>query len=398
MYIAISSIIFLIIIISAILFYVSIKSFYKKNPNNIPAEYLQSMNYLLSEQHDKAIDTFMSMVSVNKDTAETHIILGNLFRNRGEVDRAIRIHQNLIARPELKPEIRQQCSIELARDYLKSGFLDRAEQIFKRLSFEIDNPVIACLHLKEIYEQEKEWKKAIDISERIQSISNEDLSDTISHYYCELAENEIILSSEENLNEAKKYINKALNYNKKSVRALILLGDISFQNKNFNEALKRYINIFDSSPDFAYLVLEKLKITYEKLGANDNFFTFIKSLSSIRNPMELYSNLSSYIPKNMSNEEISELYNTEFQKGEASLTQLSDYINLIEQNKIAFDNKSLNNIKKCLELYSSKESSHKCINCGFSSIRHFWQCPSCHQWSSINKSTLTKSKNDNYVV
>ena len=398
MYIAISSIIFLIIIISAILFYVSIKSFYKKNPNNIPAEYLQSMNYLLSEQHDKAIDTFMSMVSVNKDTAETHIILGNLFRNRGEVDRAIRIHQNLIARPELKPEIRQQCSIELARDYLKSGFLDRAEQIFKRLSFEIDNPVIACLHLKEIYEQEKEWKKAIDISERIQSISNEDLSDTISHYYCELAENEIILSSEENLNEAKKYINKALNYNKKSVRALILLGDISFQNKNFNEALKLYINIFDTSPDFSYLVLEKLKITYEKLGANDNFFTFIKSLSSIRNPMELYSNLSSYIPKNMSNEEISELYNTEFQKGEASLTQLSDYINLIEQNKIAFDNKSLNNIRKCLELYSSKESSHKCINCGFSSIRHFWQCPSCHQWSSINKSTLTKSKNDNYVV
>ena len=111
-------------------------------------------------------------------------------------------------------------------------------------------------------------------------------------------------------------------------------------------------------------MLEKLKITYEKLGTNENFFTFIKSLSSIRNPMELYSNLSNYIPKNMSNEDISELYNTEFQKGEASLTQLSDYINLIEQNKIAFDNKSLNNIKKCLELYSSKESNHKCANCG----------------------------------
>ena len=145
-------------------------------------------------------------------------------------------------------------------------------------------------------------------------------------------------------------------------------------------------------------MLEKLKITYEKLGTNENFFTFIKSLSSIRNPMELYSNLSNYIPKNMSNEDISELYNTEFQKGEASLTQLSDYINLIEQNKIAFDNKSLNNIKKCLELYSSKESNHKCANCGFSSIRHFWQCPSCHQWSSINKSTFAKSKNDHYVV
>ena len=220
--------------------------FLKKNPNNIPAEYLQSMNYLLSEQHDKAIDTFMSMVSVNKDTAETHIILGNLFRNRGEVDRAIRIHQNLIARPELKPEIRQQCSIELARDYLKSGFLDRAEQIFKKLSFEIDcilsDISIAFFHSFSCSYISFKCKQTTTGL----SISNEDLSDTICHYYCELAENEIILSAEENLNEAKKYINKALNYNKKSVRALILLGDVSFQNKKFNEALKRYIENFDS--------------------------------------------------------------------------------------------------------------------------------------------------------
>ena len=104
-----------------------------KNPNNIPAEYLQSMNYLLSEQHDKAIDTFMSMVSAIKIQRKHILFLEIYFETEGEVDRAIRIHQNLIARPELKPEIRQQCSIELARDYLKSGFLDRAEQIFKKL-------------------------------------------------------------------------------------------------------------------------------------------------------------------------------------------------------------------------------------------------------------------------
>ena len=398
MYIAISTIIFLIIIVSAILFYISVKSFYKKKINNIPVEYLQSMNYLLSEQHDKAIDTFMSMVSVNKDTAETHIILGNLFRNRGEVDRAIRIHQNLIARPELKPEIRQQCSIELARDYLKSGFLDRAELIFTRLSYEIENPVQVLHHLKEIYEQEKEWKKAIDIAERIQSITNEDMSDVISHYYCELAEDEIVLKNKENLDVAKKYTNKALGYNKKSLRALILLGDISFENKNFTDALKRYMNIFDSNPNFSYLVLDKVKKTYDNLGTKENFFSFVKSLSKIQTPMELYSNLSNVLPTNMSNKELSDLYDGEFQKGKASLTLLSDYINLIEQNKIAFDNKSLNNIKRCLNSHSNKESRHECVNCGFNSIRHFWQCPSCHQWSSISKSLLNKSKNDHYVV
>ena len=151
MYITISTIIFFIILVSAILFYISIKSFYKKNSNEIPVEYLQSMNYLLSEDHDKALDTFMSMVSVNQDTAETHIILGNLFRNRGEVDRAIRIHQNLIARPELKKEIRQECSIELAKDYLKSGFLDRAELIFIRLSSEVENPHEILSYLKDIF-------------------------------------------------------------------------------------------------------------------------------------------------------------------------------------------------------------------------------------------------------
>ena len=137
MYIAISTIIFFIILISGLLFYISIKSFYKKNSNSIPLEYLQSMNYLLSDEHGKALDTFMSMVDVNQDTAETHIILGNLFRNRGEVDRAIRIHQNLIARPELDPEVRKECSIELAKDYLKAGFLDRAESIFSKISNEV---------------------------------------------------------------------------------------------------------------------------------------------------------------------------------------------------------------------------------------------------------------------
>ena len=398
MYIAISTIIFFIIIIAAILFYISVKSFYKNDSNSIPVEYLQSMNYLLSEQHDKALDTFMSMVSVNKDTAETHIILGNLFRNRGEVDRAIRIHQNLIARPELKPEIRNECSIELAKDYLKSGFLDRAELIFTRLSSDIDNPVPVLFHLKEIYEQEKEWQKAINISTRIQSINNEDLSDVISHYYCELSEIELSINSIDNIEKAKKYINKALSYNNKSLRAKILLGDAAFESKNYTDALKRYMSIFDKNPEYSYLVLKKLKRTYEYINTNESFFTFIKSFSKIRNPMEIYSSLTNYLPADMNNKEISEIYENEFEKGKISLAQLSEYLELIEQNKIAFDNKSLNNIKNCLDHYSLKESTHECINCGFSSVKHYWQCPSCHQWSSINKSALNKSKIDNYVV
>ena len=271
MYIAISTIIFFIITISAILFYIAIKSFYKKDSNSIPVEYLQSMNYLMSEQHDKALDSFMSMVNLNKDTVETHIILGNMFRNRGEVDRAIRIHQNLIARPELQPKLRQECSLELAKDYLKSGFLDRAETILIKLSNEVDKPGQVLNYLKEIYETEKEWDKAIQIANKIQSNTNKDMSDIISHYYCELAELELNILKDGNLDKASKLAYKAFGYNRKSLRALILIGDISYMTKNYADALKRYLLVYEKYPDNSYLVIKKIKNTYDNLNKKESF-------------------------------------------------------------------------------------------------------------------------------
>ena len=398
MYLAISTIIFFIIIISAILFYISIKSFYKKDSNSIPIEYLQSMNYLLSEQHDKALDSFMSMVSVSKDTVETHIVLGNMFRNRGEVDRAIRIHQNIIARPELHPRLRQECSLELAKDYLKSGFLDRAEIILTKLSNEVKKPLQILNFLKEIYEKEKEWEKAIDTANKMQSVTNKDLSDIISHYYCELAELELSIFQNNNFDKAKKYINKAISYNNKSLRALILIGDISYESKNFSDALKKYLFVYENYPEESYLVLEKIKKSYYKLNNEDNFFDFFKSIANVRRPIEAFSNIDKNFSRDLSSEEISHLYENEFLNNRVNLSQLSDYLNLIQENKVAFDNKSLNNIKNCIDKYSSKTNLHKCTQCGFASIKHFWQCPSCQKWSSIKKDELNQSKSNHYVV
>ena len=398
MYIAIAEIIFFIIIMSAILFYIAVKILYKKNSNIIPIEYLQSMNYLLSDEHDKALNTFMSMVSVSKDNAETHIILGNLFRNRGEVDRAIRIHQNLIARPELTFAIRQQCLTELAKDYLKAGFLDRAELIFIKLSKDSVSPVSVLLHLKEIYELEKEWQKAIDVSIKIKMKNNEDLSDAISHYYCELAEIEISMKNIYDMNQAKKYINKAVSYNKKSLRALILLGDISFKQGNHIDSIKQYLNIYEGYPEQSYLVIDKIKIAYENLNTKENFYDFLKSFSKTRNSLDLYSSLNKDQSSIINHNEISEIYQQEFESNRVNLIQLAEYVNLIEDNKIAFDKKSLSNIQKCLKIYSEKESSHKCENCGFGSIKHFWQCPSCQSWSSIRKKILSKNKSKHYVI
>ena len=398
MYIAISTIIFFIIVISAILFYISIKSFYKKDSNSIPVEYLQSMNYLLSEQHDKALDSFMSMVSLNKDTVETHIILGNMFRNRGEVDRAIRIHQNLIARPELQKKLRQECSLELAKDYLKSGFLDRAELILIKLSNEVEKPSQILNYLKEIYETEKEWEKAIQIAKKMQSSTNKDMSDIISHYYCELAELELNILQDRNLDKASKLVNKAHSYNKKSLRALILFGDISYATKNYTDALNRYLFVYETYPEESYLVLKKIKNSYDHLNKKSSFLDFIKSITHVSSPIDIFSNIDKEYSDDFSSKEISEIYENEFSNKKISLSQLSDYLNLIQENRVAFDNKSLTNIKNCIDDHKEKSNLHKCVQCGFKSINHFWQCPSCHHWSSIKKSGLNQPNSNHYVV
>tara|TARA_A200000159_G_C7167569_1_gene273992 strand:- start:172 stop:708 length:537 start_codon:yes stop_codon:yes gene_type:complete len=178
----------------------------------------------------------------------------------------------------------------------------------------------------------------------------------------------------------------------------MLQGDLYFLKRDFSSALKRYLFVYENYEENSYLVIKKLKNTYNSLEKKENFFTFIKSVSDVANPIDLYSYLNSESKDEISNIDITNLYEEEFRKGNATLTQLSEYLDLIDKNKIAFDNKSLNNIRKCLDSYKAKESTHECINCGFKSITHYWQCPSCQNWSSIKRKTLNKHKTDHYVV
>ena len=224
------------------------------------------------------------------------------------------------------------------------------------------------------------------------------MSDVISHYYCELAEFDLTISTEENIESAKKNITKAINYNKNSLRALILLADLSYLKKDYIDALKKYISILNKYPNYSYMIYEKLKKTYTRTGNKNNFSNFVSSFYNAKNPIELYSNLDSNLSAEIPSTELVEFYEDGFSKDIISLTQLSEYIELISENKIAFDNQSLNNIKKCLQKYSVKESSHECVNCGYTSIMHCWQCPSCHKWSTINKKSLNQSKSSNYVL
>ena len=158
---------------------------------DIPSDYFKGLNLLLNEQPDKAIEVFIKVLEVDTETVETHLMLGNLFRRRGEIERATRIHQNLIARPKLDRYQRSQALFELAQDYLKAGLLDRAENLLLEYAEVEKDSEPALRQLLYVYQQEKEWNQAIATAKRLAKASGESTDEMIANFLCEQAVEEI---------------------------------------------------------------------------------------------------------------------------------------------------------------------------------------------------------------
>src|SRR5918912_3171483 len=160
---------------------------------SLPLSYFKGLNFLLNEQPDKAIEAFIEVVKVDPQTIELHFALGNLFRRRGEIERAIRMHQNLVERPDLREDQKRAALFELAQDYLKAGLLDRAEELFAKLE-NTPHAEAALKFLLEIYQQEKEWQKAIAVAEKLEAVTGRSHQKEIANFYCELASIELMHS------------------------------------------------------------------------------------------------------------------------------------------------------------------------------------------------------------
>src|SRR2546423_9922133 len=190
----------------------------------LPRSYFKGLNFLLNEQPDKAIEAFIEVVKVGPETIELHFALGSLFRRRGEYDRAIRMHQNLLERADLAEDQRVIALAELGQDYLKAGILDRAEEVFKKLE-KSPQAAAARAHLLEIYEQEKDWNGAIEMTRQVDADPR-----GLAQYYCELA------ASESRPDAARKHLEAALDANRKCVRASLQLGDLERAAGNTDQA------------------------------------------------------------------------------------------------------------------------------------------------------------------
>jgi orotidine 5'-phosphate decarboxylase subfamily 1 len=347
----------------------------------ISPDYLRGISYLLNDQQDKALDVFMKMVESNSEIVEIHLALGNLFRRQGEVERSIRIHQNLIARPNLNRQQRAQALYELSQDYMKAGLLDRAEKLFLEILDQKEFSEPALRHLLMIYQQEKDWRKAIQITERLDYMSDQDYRSMQSQFYCELAEHDI---NTNDLKSARQRLQKALYIDKNNVRASILEGNISMREGRYKLALKSYKRIENQDADYMSEVVEEIADCYAKLGKESEFLPYLKEL--INQSPNLLS--SDALLKYLQNTEHGEVlkYAVDHLKREPDLEgvlHLFEILGSDEELLKTYTPALLEGLNSVI----AKQPRYKCNNCGFKGMALHWSCPSCHQWGT-NKSIL----------
>jgi len=355
------------------------KSLKKAASSRLSQRYFTGLNYLFNEQPDKAIDTFIELLQVDSETVETHLALGNLFRRRGEVDRAIRIHQNLIARPTLNEDIRKLSLLELAHDYMAAGLFDRAEDLFKELVKDKEYRLDSLNNLLIIYQQIKDWSQAIDVSRQIGQISDLSQTGKIAHYYCEIAET---ARSSDNVKAAHEAVKKALATNKASVRASILQGKLYQQAGKYKNAIKSFQRIREQEITYLPEVLSNLITCHQMLGDEADLLKFLKESLQQGAGVSVLLAVSELL-RASSDEQASADVITDYIRDKPSLKGLEQLIQIHVNNATGAAKGNLQLLHGLVVKLINKKPVYRCDGCGYAAKTLFWQCPSCKDWETI---------------
>ena len=340
----------------------------------MPRSYFQGLNFLLNEQPDKAIDSFLEVAKVDSQTVELHFALGNLFRRRGETERAIRMHQNLIDLPDLEERIRLQALSELGQDYLKAGLLDRAEEIFNKLlgtTFEEE----AKRNLLEIYQSEKEWLKAVAIARELPDVATHR---EIAEYYCELAANEIMRSRPDT---AREYLDVAMQENRKCVRASLLQGDLLLQEGSPQAAIEAWQRIEQQDPAYLALVAQRLLEAYRKQERLAEGIALLSGYLERYPSLDLLEVVYQLVLESEGTEAAYRLVRGELQRNPTllGLEKLMSARLPLAAPEIRPD---VELAKTIIQGYTKRLSRYRCDNCGFKARQFYWRCPACGGWET----------------
>jgi lipopolysaccharide biosynthesis regulator YciM len=344
-----------------------------------PNDYFRGLNYLVNEQQDEAIEVFIRLVEVDSETIETHLALGNLFRRRGEVDRAIRLHQNLIARPNLSAENRSFALLELARDYMRAGVLDRAEGLFSELVRSRAHVVEASRQLLLIYEREREWHTAIETAQKLQRRSGQSTGKVIAHYWCELADGEVRAG---NVRAARGLASKALGADPQSVRASILEGDLAMEERKYRQAVRAYRRVETQDAAFVPEVIERLLDALERADNAAVLTDYIEQLRGRYNGFSVVQAATRLIAEREGDDAARDFLREQMLK-RPSLRGLREWVSWEYEHASERSRAGTEVVLDMLNRLLESKPVYQCHQCGHQGKVLHWQCPSCRAWSTV---------------
>ena len=336
-------------------------------------DYLAGLDFLVTEQPDRALDMFLKLMDANAETIETHFTLGALYRRRGEVERATRIHRNLLARPKLLPEHREQALLALARDYLRAGVLDRAEQLFEQVSGVPRLRPAALDALRGVYELQREWRQALRVYGELKAAGAAPAAHIGAHYLCELAE---LAIARDHCVEAEALLLDAGKERTPCPRASLLRAKIAQSEGRQAAALSLLGDALRAAP---VLLAEHLPLLVALAGnAGDARLGELAREAANRGPAALKTLVLAACSAHLAHaaplrEPIAQVFAQDeslrlMHKGEADLHLLAAELGVLLEHA----------------------ERYRCTECGFSGRRFYWQCPACHAWESFASHAVIK--------
>jgi len=353
-----------------------------KRASSLSSNYFRGLNYLLNEQPDKAIEVFLKLVEVNPDTVETHLALGSLFRRRGEMDKAIRFHKHIITRPGLTDEQRAQALMELGEDYMQAGLLDRAEYLFSDLLDHDDSHIRPVRQLLDIYQQEKDWEKAIVQARRLRHVDGENSAGLIASFYCELARKAL---DGDDVEGARRSLRQARRYDPDNARAHLIQAELAARDDEWVDAAEHYRQACEIDPDCLAFAFDEVFESHRRAGRMEILESWLEALVE-RSPMTT-AILALAKMKAASDPRAAVAFLLTHLSRRPTVRGLDYLIDLVYRQGASLDEVGPELIQDILQRLLEGQPRYRCEHCGFSGTSWHWLCPGCRRWNTTRAIT-----------
>jgi lipopolysaccharide biosynthesis regulator YciM len=336
--------------------------------------YLQGLNFVINEEPDKALDVFTRLAELDNDTVETHLALGNLYRRRGEVDRAIRIHEHIMSRQSLTPEHREHAVFALGEDYFRAGLFDRAEATFRQLIDKPGSRVAALRFLLRIYEQQADWLQAVEAYSQLQTLASPEHPTAIAHYYCELAE---LARQQGQREEAREWLHKMRDAQRNFPRGALVRAELAWDDGDMPLAARLLYRVFELHPQLLPVALQRYARAAQRSGGPslEGLRSIVRTGPAARAELAYAGIVAGLEQETFVLDALPDLVRQD--------PSLSDVVPALAGDPSLFDEPRRRALATALSRVVKRGPRYRCVDCGLPTATHFWQCPGCRSWDTL---------------